>query len=51
VRFPVGEQVDAVALRFAHHRRRIFSVLLPHPLASIADHWLPHDRTSEVFLR
>src|SRR5437764_70302 len=34
VRFTVCEQVEAVALRFAHHRRRIFSVLLPHNLAS-----------------
>ena len=35
VRFPVGEQVDAVALRFPHHRGRIFSALLS-PLASMA---------------
>ena len=49
--FPVGEEVDAVALRFAHCRRRIFSVLLPHTLSSMACRGLPHGRTSEVFLR
>ena len=51
VRFPMGEQVDAVALRFLHHRQRIFSALLLHPLASSAHSRLPHGRTSEVFLR
>ena len=51
MRFPVGEQADPVALRFAHGRQRIFSARLPHPLASSADRRRPHGRTSEVFLR
>ena len=51
VRFPVDKEVDAVVLRFAHCRRRIFSVLLPHTLSSMACRELPHGRTSEVFLR
>jgi hypothetical protein len=51
VRFPMGEQGDAVALRFALRRRRIFSIQLPHTLASMARRGLPHGRTSEVLLR
>jgi hypothetical protein len=51
VRFPVGEQREAIALRFPHHRRRIFAARLPHALASIADRERPHGRTSEVLLR
>jgi hypothetical protein len=51
MRFPVCEQVDTVALSFAHCRRRIFSVLLPHILSSMACRGFPHGRTSEVFLR
>ena len=27
VRFTLGEQIEVVALHFAHHRRRIFSAL------------------------
>ena len=34
VRFPMGKQIEAVALCFPHHRQRIFSALLLHPLAS-----------------
>ena len=51
VRFPVGEEVDTIALRFAHRRRRLFSVRLPHTLSSMAGRGLPHGRTSAVFLR
>jgi hypothetical protein len=50
-RCPVGEQGDALALRFAHRRPRIFSALLSHPLVSISGRWLPHGRTSEVCFR
>jgi|RhiMetdeSRZDD1v2_1073273.scaffolds.fasta_scaffold360276_2 hypothetical protein len=50
-RFPVGEQVEAVALCCAHRRRRLFSVLRPPPLASIARRGRPHGRISAVFLR
>jgi len=34
VRFTVGEQGEAVSLRFAHRRRGIFSALLPQTLSS-----------------
>jgi len=35
MRFPVCEQVDVVALGFAHHRRGVFSVLLYHKVSSL----------------
>jgi hypothetical protein len=33
LRLPMGEQIEVVALRFPHHRWRVFSALLkaPHP--------------------
>jgi hypothetical protein len=51
VRFTVCEEVYLVALRCTHLRWGIFSALLLPPLVSSAGGRLPHDRTSEVFLR
>jgi hypothetical protein len=51
VRFTIGKQIEVITLHFTHHRRRIFSALLPPALAAIALRWLSHGLTSEVFLR
>jgi hypothetical protein len=49
--FAIGEEHDVLFLGVYNRRRRIFSALLPPVPASIALRWLPHGRTSVVFLR
>ena len=52
MRFAMCQQEDAVALRCAHHRQRIFSALLPTPMVPpVTGLRRPHGRTSVVFLR